>query len=179
MLEGEVAVNSYNWLQLTKDILVPLSSTLVGAGVAYFVARQGSRSQQRIVERERELGVLERVYHLLQEFGRYCTYCRDSYGMFLDDEGMDGGALRAALITEEVKFDMAELERLIELNFVEFNDAYLNSKKILVNFLLLLSRADRGKEELVLAQYSELASCIKEIKDMAVKRRERLRQEVF
>jgi hypothetical protein len=171
-------LDSYGWLQLTKDILVPLSSTLVGAGVAYFVARQGSRSQQRIVERERELGVLERVYHLLQEFGRYSTYCRDSYNMFLDDKEMNGGALRAALVSEEVKFDMAELERLIELNFVEFNDAYLNSKKIFVSFLLLLSKADRSKKELVLTQYSELASCIKEIKNMAMERRERVRREV-
>lgn len=85
MPDKEVVISGYNWLQLTKDVLVPLSSTLVGAGVAYFVAKQDSRGQQRILEKERELNALERIYHLLQEYERYNVHCRDSYRAFLKD----------------------------------------------------------------------------------------------
>lgn len=172
--------DSYDWLQLTKDILVPLSSTLVGAGVAYFVARQGSRSQQRILERERELGVLERVYHLLQELERYVTSCYDRRNIFF---GIDGGKrgvgfLRKEIASTETGLDMWELERLIELNFTEFSDIFSSVRKSLSIFMILLPEAKMDSEGVIKARHSELVVRIREMREMVVKRREAVRCKV-
>lgn len=149
-------IESSEWLQLVKDVVVPVSSTLTGAIVAYIVAKKGSDSQRRLLEQERELAVLARIYHLLQEYERYGTHCRDTYDAYCRDKTKTADRLRYDTLSSDMIFDIRELERLIELNFRCFREELSNNKVILTKLLMVISAGDRGVADDVKNQHSKL-----------------------
>ncbi|MCP1268862.1 hypothetical protein [Aeromonas hydrophila] len=167
--------DSYNWLQLTKDILIPLSSTLVGAGVAYIVAKRGSDSQRKLLEQERELTVLSRIYHLLQGFEWSCMQCRDTFNKYCSDESMSVDDLRYEIISSDLKFDVREFERLIELNFRCFSYELSNNKATFTKLFLATCMGNReGKNEVNLS-YENLGLGIRSMMKNVAKRSEETR----
>lgn len=135
--------DNYSWLQLARDILFPLSSTLAGAGIAYLATMKSAEKQRKLNEREQALKNLDRVYELLQEVEAHARYCLHEYPNIAIISATDPGKIRNEIISRVRSFNTMELDRLIELNFGELKEL-LSETKTALRKLSLLFRVSGG-----------------------------------
>ncbi|WP_429025317.1 hypothetical protein [Aeromonas media] len=168
-------IDHFEWLQLVKDVVIPVSSTLTGAAVAYVVAKKGSESQRALLEQERGLAVLVRIYHLLQEFEKYGACCRDSYSLYCRDKSQSVDQLRHDILSAGDEFDIRELERLIELNFKCFSEALRDNKAMLIRLLMMVSSGERAMVVDVNSHYGQMREGIISMMDAVAEHSEKIR----